>query len=203
MSGSATEAFQFTPEYMEQAKAILAKYPQGRERSGVLPLLDLAQRQLGWVSTGVVEEVARITKTPRMKVLEVATFYTMYKHSPKGRHHVEVCTNIACWLRGSDEVLRAIKDELGIDVGGQTGDDLFSLAEAECLGACCNAPMLQIGDEYFEDLTYETTRDLVRKLKRGEPVKVGSQIGRSGSEPEGGPTTLAEFCTTSKVGGAE
>jgi NADH-quinone oxidoreductase E subunit len=203
MSGSATEAFQFTPDYMEQAKAILAKYPAGRERSGVLPLLDLAQRQLGWVSTGVVEEVARLTKTPAMKVLEVATFYTMYKHSPKGRHHIEVCTNIACWLRGSDEVVRAIKDELGVEMGGQTADDLFSVAEAECLGACCNAPMVQIGDAYYEDLTYENTRALIQDLKAGKPVKTCSQIGRHGSEPEGGPTTLKDFCTTSAVGGAE
>ncbi|MBK1663321.1 NAD(P)H-dependent oxidoreductase subunit E [Rhodospirillum rubrum] len=201
-AGEQPATFAFTPENLEKAQAILAKYPKGRERSGVLPLLDLAQRQQGWVSHAAIEEVGRLTGTPRMRVLEVATFYTMYKLSPKGRHHIEVCTNLPCWLRGSDEILRAVRDELGIEVGGETDDGLFSLAEAECLGACVNAPMLQIGDDYYEDLTYETVRELVRKLKVGEPVTPGSQSGRQGACPEGGPTTLKSFCTADKAGGS-
>lgn len=185
--------FAFSEENAAAARVILAKYPEGRERSAVLPLLDLAQRQQGWVDQAVIEAVAALTKTPPMRVLEAATFYTMFKREKTGRHHVEVCTNISCWLRGSDEILRALKDELGVDVGGMTEDGLFSVAEAECLGACVNAPMVQIGDHYYEDLTYDTARALVRKLKAGEPVTPGSQIGRHGSCPEGGPKVLKDM----------
>ncbi|GEO82160.1 complex I 24 kDa subunit family protein [Pararhodospirillum oryzae] len=185
-----TQPFRFTPENQAKAQAVLARYPEGRERSAVLPLLDLAQRQQGWIDRAVMETVAEMTHTPPMRVLEAASFYTMFRDRPVGRHHVEVCTNISCWLRGSDEVLRALRDELGIDLGGLTEDGLFSVAEAECLGACVNAPMVQIGDDYYEDLTYETTRALIGRLKAGLPVSAGSQGGRQGSCPAGGPTTL-------------
>ncbi len=185
--------FAFTPENMEQVKKIQSKYPAAGRRSAVMPLLDLAQRQEGWVTQAAIETVAEITGTPRMRVWEVATFYTMYKLSPVGKHHVEVCTNVPCWLRGSDEILRALKDELGLEPGDTSDDGMFSVAEAECLGACVNAPMLQIGDHYYEDLTYENTRAMIQAMKRGEAPKPGSQIGRQCSAPQGGPTTLKDM----------
>lgn len=190
---SGVGTFQFSPENEEKARAILAKYPKGRERSGVLPLLDLAQRQQGWIDRAVIETVATWTQTPPMRVLEAASFYTMFRDKKVGHHHVEVCTNISCWLRGSDEILRALKDELGLDIGQMTADGLFSVAEAECLGACVNAPMVQIGDHYYEDLTYESARALIQKLKAGEPVTPGSQSGRQGACPATGPTTLTRL----------
>lgn len=184
------ETFAFSAENLEKAKAVIAKYPAGRQRSAVMPLLDLAQRQDGWLSKAAMDYVADMLALAPIRVYEVATFYTMYRLRPVGKQHIQVCTNISCWLRGADDVMRAAEDVFGIKMGGSNAE--ATLEEAECLGACANAPMAQIGDDYFEDLTYDNAKALFQALKDGREVKTGSQIGRNGSCPEGGPTTLKE-----------
>jgi NADH-quinone oxidoreductase E subunit len=184
------ESFAFSPEMLETAKATIAKYPAGRQRSAVMPLLDLAQRQDGWLSKAAMDHVAEMLDLAPIRVYEVATFYTMYRLRPVGKAHVQVCTNISCWLRGAEDVVRAAEDVFGLKMG--QGNAEATLEEAECLGACCNAPMMQIGDDYFEDLTYDTAKAVFEALKAGRAVTPGSQTGRQGSCPEGGPTTLKE-----------
>lgn len=199
MSGSNVIAvdgppFAFTEANLEAVRQILAKYPADRQASGVLPLLHLAQRQnAGFLTLQALDYVADFLKMPRIKVYEVATFYTMFKLQPMGRHHVEVCTNVPCWLRGSDEIVAACKRKLGIGIGETTADGQFTLSEAECLGACVNAPMAQIGDDYYEDLSPESMEAILDALARGEQPKAGSQIGRRGAEPMGGLTSLTHM----------
>jgi NADH-quinone oxidoreductase E subunit len=191
---STAETFAFNDESMAQAKMEIAKYPEGRQASAVMPLLDLAQRQNGgWLSRACIEYVADMLDMPDMRVLEVATFYTMYNLKPIGRHHVQVCTNLPCWLRGSDDVVQACRQTLGIDFGETTDDGLFTLTEVECLGACVNAPMIQVNDDYYEDLDAGTTQSVLNKLRNGETPKAGSQSGRHTCEPAGGLTSLTEF----------
>ncbi|MBM3565949.1 MAG: NADH-quinone oxidoreductase subunit NuoE [Alphaproteobacteria bacterium] len=186
--------FAFTPENAKKADAIVAKYPAGRQASAVMPLLDLAQRQNdGWLPRAAMDYVAGYLKMPPIRVYEVATFYTMYNLKPVGKNHVQVCTNLPCWLRGSDAVAETCKRTLGVDFGATTADGRFTLSEVECLGACANAPMMQIGDDYYEDLDSETVRAVLDALKRGDRPKPGSQTGRWGSEPKGGPTTLKDI----------
>jgi len=185
------KGFAFTTENRAEAEAIIAKYPERRQASAVLPLLDLAQRQNGgWLPKAAIEHVAEILAMPPIRVREVATFYTMFNLAPVGRHLVQVCITTPCWLRGSDDVVAACRETLGIDVGETTEDGLFSLVQVECLGACCNAPMMQINDDYYEDLDKDTTRAVLEALRRGETPKIGSQTGRRCSEPVTGPTTL-------------
>lgn len=184
------ESFAFSDAMMAEAKKIIARYPEGRQRSAVMPLLDLAQRQEGWLSQAAMDYVADLLSVPPIRVYEVATFYTMYRLRPVGRSHVQLCTNISCWLRGSDDIKRAAEEVFGVRFGESNED--ATLEEAECLGACVNGPVAQIGDDYYEDLTYENAKALFQALKEGRPVKPGSQIGRQGSCPEGGPTTLKE-----------
>jgi len=189
-------AFAFTPENDTAAQAIIAKYPAGRQASAVLPLLDLAQRQNdGWLSQAAIEYVAAYLKMPQIRVQEVATFYTMFNLRPVGRHHVQVCTNLPCWLRGSDDIIAECRRSLGVDIGETTTDGEFTLSEVECLGACVNAPMMQVGDDYYEDLTSETTGKIIAALQAGETPTPGSQIGRRGGEPVGGMTSLTEVPT--------
>ncbi|OAN53916.1 NADH dehydrogenase [Paramagnetospirillum marisnigri] len=187
------ESFAFTPEYLEKAKAFVAKYPAGRQQSAVMPLLDLAQRQEGWVSRAAMEVIATMLDMAPIRVEEVATFYTMYNRKPVGKFHVQVCTNLPCMLRGSDDVVAAAKEALGVGFGDMTKDGLFTLSEVECLGACVNAPMMQINDDYYEDLTAETTKAVLEAFKRGETPKPGPQNGRQFSCPAGGPTSLTEL----------
>lgn len=178
-------SFEFTPENFEKAKMHIAKYPEGRQQSAVMPLLDLAQRQHnGWVPRAAMDYIASILSMPPMKVYEVATFYTMYNTAPIGKHHVQVCTTTPCWLRGSDMVVDACKKTLGIGLGETTADGEFTLIEVECLGACVSAPMMQINDNYYEDLTAETTAKILEALAKGEQPKTGSQT-RHTTEPEG------------------
>jgi NADH-quinone oxidoreductase subunit E len=170
--------FAWTAENAEQAKVILARYPKGREQSAVMPLLDLAQRQVGaetqtqgWLPVPVIEFVASQVGVPYMRVYEVVTFYTMYNMAPVGRFHVQVCGTTPCMLRGSDDVLAACKNK-GLVKGKTTPDGLFTLTEVECLGACSNAPMVQVNDDNFEDLTYDSTIALLEALAEGKPVKM-------------------------------
>lgn len=191
--------FEFSAENMEKAKAFIARYPEGRQRSAVMPLLDLAQRQNGgWLPDGAVDAIAGILGMAPIRVLEVATFYSMYKLKPVGKHQVNVCTTTPCWLRGSDEVVHACRKSLGIEVGETTADGEFTLAEVECAGACVNAPVVEIGDEYYEDVDAESMTRIIEALKSGEKPASGSQIGRQTSAPEGGPQVLTGDVTVKK-----
>jgi len=188
------DTFAFTAESTAAAKAVLAKYPEGWQESAVMPLLDLAQRQHdGWLPRAAMDCVADMLGMPPIRVYEVATFYTMYNLAPVGNNHVQVCTNLPCRLRGSEAVVGACKKSLGIEMGQTSDDGQFTLSHAECLGACVNAPMMQIGDDYFEDLDVDSTEAILEKLKAGETPKPGSQTGRHTSEPAGGPTTLKDL----------
>ena len=191
--------FAWTPENAAQAEKIIARYPPGRQQSAVMPLLDLAQRQVGaetntqgWLPIPVMEFIGRQLGMAYIRVLEVASFYTMYNLAPVGRYHVQVCGTTPCMLRGSDDVLDACYKK-GLKKGATTADGLFTLTEVECLGACANAPMVQINDDNYEDLTFETTTAILEALAKGEQPKVGPQIDRQTSCPEGGPTTLKEM----------
>jgi len=185
-------SFAFNADHTARAGRIIAKYPKGRQASAVIPLLDLAQRQEGWVTRPAIEVIAGMLDMPVMRVLEVATFYTMFNLHPVGKHHVQVCTNLSCWLRGSDDIMRACKSKLGINAGETTADGQFSLAEMECAGACVNAPVAQIGDDYLEDLDADAMGKLIDACKRGEKIKAGSVKGKSGQEPLGTLTSLTE-----------
>ena len=184
------KTFAFTPENQELAQRIIAKYPPGRQNSAVMGLLHLAQMQHGWLPRAAVEHVADMLRMPSMRVWEVVSFYTMYNVNPVGKFFLQVCTTTPCWLAGSDEVVDACKRKLGIGFGESTADGRFTLVEVECLGACVNAPMMAINDDYYEDLNGERTEALIETMTRGETPKPGSQIGRTSSEPATGPTTL-------------
>jgi len=195
-------AFTWTVANAAKAAEIIGRYPPGRQQSAVMPLLDLAQRQVGaetqtqgWLPVPVIEFVAAQLGMPRMRTYEVVTFYTMYNLAPVGRYHVQVCGTTPCMLRGSDEVLSACSNK-GLSKGKTTPDGLFTLTEVECLGACANAPMVQINDDNFEDLTYDSMTVILDKLAAGETVTPGPQIARQVSCPEGGPTTLREMTDT-------
>jgi len=194
-------AFAWTAENAAKAKEILGRYPAGRAQSASLPLLDLAQRQVGaetntqgWLPVPVIEFVAREIAVPYMRVYEVATFYTMFNMAPVGRYHVQVCGTTPCMLAGSDDVFAACKNH-GLIKGKTTPDGLFTLTEVECLGVCANAPMVQINDDNFEDLDYDRTTAVLEALARGETPTPGSTIGRRASCPEGGPTSLKEMAS--------
>lgn len=184
-------AFAFTPENLERAKRIIAKYPDGRQQSAVIPLLDLAQRQVhNHLPIEAIEYVAAMLDMPRIRVHEVATFYTMFYLNKVGRFHLQVCQTTPCWLRGSDEVKAACERHLGIGYGQTTEDGLFSLAPVECLGACVNAPVLQVNDDLYEDLDADSVVRLIEGLRAGDPPPVGTMIDRQTSAPVGGATTL-------------
>ena len=186
--------FAFTTDYREAADKIIARYPPGRQASAVMPLLDLAQRQAsGWLPRAAMDHVAGILDMAPIRVYEVATFYTMYNLEPVGEHVVQVCTTTPCALRDCATVVDACRDELGIEFGQTTEDGKFTLFEVECLGACVNAPMMQIGDEYYEDLDEASTKAILQALRRGEAPKPGPQSGRSASEPVDGLTSLTEL----------
>ena len=184
--------FEFTPANREKARAHIAKYPTGRQASAVLPLLDLAQRQQGgWLPRAAMDHVAGLLDMPAIRVYEVASFYTMLNLRPVGRYLLQACTTTPCWLRGSDAVLAACERKLGIGIGGTTADGLFTLVEVECLGACVNAPILQINDDFYEDLDGPATARLLDAARRGALPPPGSVIGRRGSEPVAGSSTPA------------
>jgi NADH-quinone oxidoreductase E subunit len=183
--------FAFTPDNLKRAEKIIAKYPQGRQQSAVLPLLDMAQRQVGnWVPRAAMDYIAGLLGIAPIRVYEVATFYTMFNLAPVGKYLVQICTTTPCWLRGSDDVVKACEHKLGIGMNETTADGLFTLKEVECLGACVNAPMVQINDDYYEDLDGASMTKLLEQFARGQAPHPGSVIGRQGAAPVGGPTTL-------------
>jgi NADH-quinone oxidoreductase E subunit len=186
-------SFEFTPENMELAQKHIAKYPQGRQQSAVMPILDIAQRQNGgWLPEAAIRVIGELLSMPYIRVYEVASFYSMYNLAPIGRHFVQVCTTTPCWLRGSDEVMEACRQSLGMKNGQTSADGQFTLLEVECLGACVNAPMMQIGDDFYEDLDAASTTRILDDLKAGREPATGPQVERQFSAPEGGPTTLKE-----------
>ncbi len=186
--------FAFTEANATRAAAAVAHYPQGRQASAVMALLDLAQRQNdGWLSSEATEYVANTLEMAPIRVHEVASFYTMYNTRPVGKHLVQVCRTTPCWLRGAAGLTDTCRDKLGIGLGETTADGLFTLVEVECLGACANAPMVQIGDDYYEDLSPERLSALLDDLKAGKEIAAGPQTGRQASMPEGGATTLTEL----------
>ena len=185
------DSFAFTKGSEAQIKVILAKYPKDRKASAVMPLLDLAQRQHeNWIPMKAIEEIANRLDMAEIRVLEVASFYTMYNLKPVGKYFLQACTTTPCMLRGSDDMMRCIKDRLNISSGETSECGTFSLLEVECLGACVNAPILQVNDDFYEDLDYQTTGALLDSLEAGTPLPVGSVKGRQGSESEQGATSL-------------
>jgi NADH-quinone oxidoreductase subunit E len=185
------QSFAFTPENKAEAEKLIARYPAGRQQSAVMGLLWLAQRQCGgWLPRAAMEHVAETLGMAPIRVYEVATFYTMYNLKPVGQHHIQLCRTTPCWLRGSDALRETCEKKLGIGLTEVTPDGKFSLVEVECLGACVNAPMIQINDDFYEDLDPKRLEAVLDALARGEKPKVGSQTGRQGSAPDGGPTTL-------------
>jgi NADH-quinone oxidoreductase E subunit len=187
-------SFAFTPENLETAKSIIAKYPAGRAASAVLPLLYVAQRQnQNWVPRAAMDYIADMLGMAPIRVYEVATFYTMFHLKPVGKYLLQACTTTPCWLRGSDEVVETCKHKLGIGMGGTTADGKFSLIEVECLGACVNAPILQVNDDFYEDMDAALTEKLLDALARDEVPPMGSMIGRKTSAPVGGPETLTSL----------
>lgn len=185
-------SFAFNADYMARAQRVIAKYPAGRQASAVIPLLDLAQRQEGWVTRPAIEVIAQMLGMATIRVLEVATFYTMFRLHPVGKNHLQVCTSLSCWLRGSDEVVRACKERLGIGFGGTTPDGMFSMEEVECAGACVNAPVVAVGDDYYEDVDGAAMWRIIDAFKRGEKPAHGSVQRRDGSAPAGPPTSLTD-----------
>ncbi len=183
---------------------IMARYPQGKQQSAVMPLLDIAQRQVGedgaranppfggWIPRAAMDEIARILSMPKIKVYEVATFYSMYNLAPVGKYLVQVCTTTPCWLCGSADIQKTCESKMGIHAGETTPDGLFTVVEVECLGACVNAPMVQINDDYYEDLTPARMNEIIDALTDGKQVPVGPQNGRKGSMALNGPTTLKD-----------
>jgi len=188
--------WEFTEENYKEVQKIIAKYPKGYAKAALLPVLHLAQRQNNdWLPLAAMNKVAKVLGIPPMAVYEVATFYTMYNREPVGKYHLQLCTTTPCQLGGcgSTVVLEAIQKHLGIHPGETTKDGLFTLTEVECLGACVNAPMMQVGDDYYEDLTPESVVQMLEKWKKGEPVKPGPQTtSRRNCDGPMGRTTLLD-----------
>ena len=193
MTDNQPKTFSFNPENEAQAKSIIARYPKGKEQSAVMPLLDLAQRQAGgWLPRAAIVHVAEFLGMPVIKAFEVASFYSMFNLQPVGKYLVQLCRTTPCWLAGGADIAKACEDHLGIKIGQTTSDGLFTLKEVECLGACVNAPLIQINDDYYEDLTKESAVRILKDLADGKKPKAGSQIGRCacshacGKKEEGG-----------------
>lgn len=184
------DSFAFTPENMDWAATQIAKYPEGRQASAVLPLLWQAQKQGGgWLSEPAIRCVADMLDMPYMRALEVATFYSMFNLSPVGKYFVQLCGTTPCWLRGADDLKAVCRRQIG-EPGDISEDGKLSWIEVECLGACVNAPMVQVNDDFYEDLTADTFERLLEDLRHGRNVMTGPQNGRQASAPEGGPTVL-------------
>ncbi|QXX73341.1 NADH-quinone oxidoreductase subunit NuoE [Methylovirgula sp. HY1] len=195
------ESFAFTPENEAWCAAELSKYPPGRQASGVVPLLWKAQKQNDyWLPKPAIELVAKMLDMPFIRVLEVATFYTMFNLEPVGKFYIQMCGTTPCVLGGSDTIKAVLERRIG-EQRRVTGDGLFSWLEVECLGACCNAPMVQINDDYYEDLTPANFEKLLDDLAAGRPVKTGSQSGRMSSEPAGRLTSLTSLYGLDGVSG--
>ena len=176
--------FTFNAVNLSKAKEILKIYPKNYKESSIMPLLSIAQYQNdGWLPKKAIEYVSKFLNVPEIKVLEIATFYSMYNLSPVGKNHIEVCTTSPCMLRGSDEILVKLKKLIDISTGEISKDCFFSLNKVECLGACVNAPVVKINENYYEDLNLQSVEELINKLRNNKKIKIGPQTSRKGSEP--------------------
>ncbi|MEX0751480.1 MAG: NADH-quinone oxidoreductase subunit NuoE [Xanthobacteraceae bacterium] len=186
------KSFALSAENAKWAKTQLGKYPEGRQASAVIPILWRAQEQAGgWVPQKAIEHVADLLGMPHIRVLEIATFYTMFNLAPIGRYHVQLCGTTPCVLRGAEDLKKVCHKRIG-EQFEVAADGRFSWVEVECLGACVNAPMVQINSDYFEDLTPDSFEDILDQLAAGMEPKPGPQIDRQLSAPVGGPTTLTD-----------
>jgi NADH-quinone oxidoreductase subunit E len=186
------QSFAFTPENRIWVEGQVAKYPPGRQASAVIPLLWQAQKQAGgWLPRAAIEHVAAVLDMPPIRVIEVATFYTMFNLEPVGEHFIQLCGTVPCHCMGAQDLKKVLHEKVG-EERHVTADGKFSWLEVECLGACCNAPMVQINNDYYEDLTPQNFEKLLEDLRAGRPVQTGSQSGRSCSEPLGGGNTLRD-----------
>ena len=180
-----SKTFEWSEENFSKVKTIIEKYPSSKQQSAVIPVLDLAQRQNeGWLTNNIIEKVAETLSMSFIRVMEVASFYSMFNLKPVGKNFIQICRTTPCWLRGSNKLLEVAKNVTGCNLGETSKDNKFTLVEVECLGACCNAPMIQINDDYYEDLTEENFKNLLLKLIENEKIYTGSQIGRQSSEPK-------------------
>ena len=190
-------SFEFDADSAAEIDKIVAKYPAGRQASAVIPALYVVQRQMkrqtgsAWVPVKGMDAVAHRLGMAPIRVYEVTTFYFMFNTEPVGKYHLQLCTTTPCWLRGSDDVVAACREATGIKGWKETSDDgLFTMTEVECVGACVNAPVVQVDDDFYEDMDREKTLALIAALRDGKPPPVGSMAGRQKSAPLGGPTTL-------------
>ena len=205
------ESFEFTKANQKKVQELIALYPAGRQQSAVMPLLDLAQRQVaeegakaeppygGWIPRAAMDHIAEILDMAPIKVYEVASFYSMYNMAPVGKYLVQLCTTTPCMLCGSDDIVKACTDHLGVGMNETTSDGKFSLMEVECLGACVNAPMVQINDDYYEDLTVQSMKEVLDLLAEDMKPKIGSQKGRKASMALSGPTSLKDHAKKAGV----
>ena len=177
--------FEWSKDNFNKIKKIIDKYPKGKQQSAVLPVLDIAQRQnQGWLSKQAIERVAETLDMSFIRVMEIATFYSMFNLKPIGKYFVQICRTTPCWLRGCDKLINISKEITGCEIGETSKDNLFTVVEVECLGACCNAPMVQINDDYYEDLDEDSFKKILTDLKQSKEITKGSQIGRQTSHPQ-------------------
>ena len=188
------ENFEFTSSSLQEAKNIIAKYPEGKQQSAVMALLYIAQRQNdSWIPLAAMKYIAKFLDMPYIKVYEVATFYSMYNLSPVGKYFIQVCTTTPCMIRGANKLVEACKEKISENESELSKDKTCSWMEVECLGACVNAPMMQINDNYYEDLDKEKTLKILESLLKGETPKPGSYRGRINNEPENNRKTLIDL----------
>ena len=188
------ENFEFSSSSLEEAKTIIAKYPEGKQQSAVMALLYIAQRQNdNWIPLAAMKYIAKFLDMPYIKVYEVATFYSMYNLSPVGKYFIQVCTTTPCMIRGANKLVEACKQKISENESELSKDKTCSWMEVECLGACVNAPMMQINDNYYEDLDKEKTLKILESLLKGETPKPGSYRGRINNEPENNRKTLLDL----------
>ena len=185
------ESFEFTKENKENAEKILKKYPENRKKSAVMPFLYLAQRQNeNWIPLTAMKYIAKLLEMPYIKVYEVATFYTMYNLAPVGKYFVQICTTSPCLIRGADKIVKICKEKISKEENTLSENKLCSWLEVECLGACVNAPMMQINDDYYEDLDEKNTIEIIDSLLINKPIKSKSFRNRTSSAPEKNRSTL-------------
>ena len=188
------DEFEFTPDNLEKAKKIIKKYPDNKQQSAVMPLLYLAQKQNNnWIPLAAMKYIGKLLEMPYIKVYEVATFYTMYNLTPVGRHFIQVCTTTPCLIRGANKLIEACKEKISPNENELLKGKNCSWMEVECLGACVNAPMMQINDNYYEDLDKEKTLKIIDKILVGETPEPGSYRGRLNTEPENNRKTLMDM----------
>ncbi|MDB0045325.1 NADH-quinone oxidoreductase subunit NuoE [Candidatus Pelagibacter sp.] len=188
------ENFDFNPASLEAAKLIIAKYPKDKQQSAVMALLYIAQKQnSNWIPLAAMKYIGKLLDMPYIKVYEVATFYTMYNLAPVGKHFIQICTTTPCMIRGAYKLVEACKEKISENENELSKDQSCSWMEVECLGACVNAPMLQINDDYYEDLDKEKTLKILDKILNGETPKPGSYRGRLNNEPENNRKTLMDL----------